>query len=261
MTGLKLVHHEWHPKPSAEKSFDGWGAWRWRGEDLDHTATSHDVPDGMWIMERSQMGWTWLVGVDYADIDTLHIVNENGVGHTYVISDRPFGYVVVECDDDNINWSKTPREPLLTARKRLHYARQVHKGELSHGVPLWENIGYVRAKDNRPGNGWVRLSDLSGAAGVIAEDLIFGYWQFSGHRNQQWYGNDQNSGQLVDVIIAWTADDIEHKEPEVWSMTQEEMRKHLSSATDQNVWIRRGLAFTILRLLPLGVEPVVEQLV
>lgn len=258
MTGLTLVHHEWHPKQGAEHYVDGWGVWRWREADLDHTMTPHVVPDGKWIIERPLMWWSWLVGAVFADTTTLDITDSNGVNHRYIICDKPFGYVMVENDDD-VDLSKAPREPLPNAHRMFICARQVHKGELSRGVPLRKEIGYVRARDKKRGNGWVCLSDLSRAADLDAEDLIFGYWQFSGHRNYRWYENDQDGGQLVDVVIAWTADDIEHKTPQVQSFTREQMRKHLFWSTDQNVWVRRGFAFTILRLLALGYMPAMQS--
>lgn len=254
MTGMTLVHHEWHPKLGAEMCSDMWGARYWQRSDLDHIETTHIVPDGTWIMERPTFGWSWLIGVEFAELTALHVTTEAGVSHIYYRCDRPFGYVVV--DEDDIDLST--RMPRSNARKTFFGARQVHKGELSHGVPLLRETGYVRAHDKKRGNGWVRLDKLSAAAGIVAEDLLFGYWQFSQHVNYAWYYNTQDGGQLVDVVVAWTADDIEHKDPDVQSFTLEQMRKHLSQSTDQNLWVRHGFAYTILRLLKLGYAPALQ---
>lgn len=250
MTGMTLVHHEWHPKPGAERCFNGW-SWYYPESECDQTTTAHVIPDGTWIMERPSFGWLWLIGVEHSELTDLSITSENGVSRTLYLCDRPFGYVVVDSDDIDV----IARMPRPGTRKRLYSARQVHKGELSHGVPLQEKIGYVRANDKKQGNGWVRLSGLVRATDIAAEDLIFSYWQFSQHLNHQWHENDQQDSQLVDVVIAWTTNEILHKDPEVEFFTREQMRRHLSCSTDQNIWIRRGFAYTILRLLALGYKP------
>jgi len=114
----------------------------------------------------------------------------------------------------------------------------------------------VRGNDKKQGNGWIRLSDLTAASGLSSEEIIFGYWSHA-------------SEQAFDVIFAWDERDIKGKMPDVYSLDKEEMRDVLertvmsnllsTSGTFEDTWVRRGFAYTVLRLLALGVRPEPHQ--
>ena len=116
----------------------------------------------------------------------------------------------------------------------------------------------MKARERRRGQyGWVKLSELGEwAVGYNVDehvDLILGYWQFSGH---QFWQNGEHIDQLVDV--AFGADyDIKDGTADFMSLTREQFRKECYDTSE--LWIRRGFAYTILRLQALGVQPEVPQ--
>lgn len=212
--------------------------------------TPYVVPNGKWVMEWYYGGHP--VGVTREEIEEV----DNGLGQVLWVSDKPFGCVRTDAED----------------RKTLVYARQVWKGELGHGVntpkldyvrePLASHRGLgMKARERRRGQyGWVKLAELGEITVGYSPDkqveLVLGYWQFSGHRNYRYYENDQDGGQLVDV--AWGSSlDIELGTAEFKSLTQEQFREECSDTSE--VWIRRGFAYTILRLQALGVQPEVTH--
>lgn len=252
---MTLVHHEWHLKPGAESYFNGWSRCCHPESKFDHTTTAHIIPDGTWIMERPSLGWSQLVGVEHSAPIDLHITDESGLDHIYLICDKPFGFVVDEYNE---------------VRKTLVCARQVHKGELGRTVPI-PRLAYVRqtthkpyagmkARDRRRGNlGWVRFADFMEAACVNYElaravQLVLDYWQFSGHL---FYADGiyEPTDTLVDVAFALYADEIKGSQLKVVEASRKAFQKFALEEPD-TVWIRRGFAYTILRLLALGYKPV-----
>lgn len=235
------------------------------GADYVTVETPYVVPNGKWVMERfnTGYGWSWLVGITYDEVE--RVVLESGVGgsgiswsHTLYVSDKPFGFI--EAEDGKRIYGEDRAVPV--GPRRLAYAQQIHKGELGQSVPT-PRLKYVRADDKKRGNGWVRLTDLAAAAGLTPEDIVFGFWQYSGHRNYSSYNNDQNGGQLMDVVLAASDDEIRHQCPRVRSITRQRAEGYLSLfnlGDDQElIWVRRDFAYTVLRLLALGVRPEVTQ--
>lgn len=238
-------------------------------EDYVRTETPHLVPNGKWVMERPSWGCGYLAGVEFDELEQLLYNDKDDVRRGIFICDRPFGFVMVEPEDVIVY----PDVVKPSSRKTLVYARQVHKGELGRGVhtptldyvrqPLPSHRGLgMKARERRRGqHGWVKLADLGEMSGCGYRpdkevELILGFWQFSGHRNYRFYENDQDGGQLVDV--AWGSGlDIESGNAEFKSLTQEQFRKECFDTSE--VWVRRGFAYTILRLQALGVKPEVLQ--
>lgn len=229
------------------------------------------VPSGKWVLEDSLIRgyWSWLVGIEHAELKQVTLHSLYGTHHVLYISDKPFGFVYAEDEDVDRMTSQVKH----SGRKTLQYARQIHKGELGRGINI-PRLNYVRqpldphrgqgmkARDRRRGQrGWVRLADLGEMSGCgycpnEVVELVLGYWQFSGHRNYPLYENDQDGGQLVD--IAWGyRHDIENGTAEFMSLTPSQFREECDDTSD--AWIRRGFAFTILRLQALGVQPEVKQ--
>lgn len=239
--------------------------------DFVQVATPHTVPNDKWVMERPY-GWAWLIGITPNELERFNYTDKRGVRCTLLVSDKPFGYIVA--DEEDVDKSVYPPVIKQNGRKTLVYARQIHKGELGRGVRI-PTLDYVRqplaphrglgmsARERRRGqHGWVKLVDLGEMSVGYNPDaqieLVLGYWPFSGHRNYRGYQNDQEGGQLVDV--AWGSRlDIAAGDAEFKSLTRKRFLEKCSFDTS-DVWIRRGFAYTILRLETLGVQPEVSQL-
>lgn len=215
--------------------------------------TTHIVPNGKWV---ATTGYPPVVGVERSELEMVEYHDKKGVYQSMFICDKPFGFVSMDS----------------YGRKTLVYARQVHKGELGQGVhiPTLECVIQASGPDTDPRaskaarkrrrRGWVKLAQLGEASVGYSPksqvELVLGYWRFSGHRNHWHYSNDQTGGQLVDV--AWGSSlDIKLGIAEFRSLTMKQFRKECSDTSE--VWVRRGFALTILRLLALGVQPVVPQ--
>jgi hypothetical protein len=274
--GRTYISYSWEPTEQAKECRDRFFVPLWP-EDYVLVETPHIVPNGKWVMDyRPGWGPSWLVGAEWNDIEEVNLTGKSGQFYdtrTLYICDKPFGFIARH---DDLDYSDTPKSEL---RKTLVCARQLHKGELGQTVPT-PRLRYVRqafepdtkqnvwkARERKRSNyGWVRLTDLATAAGMRPVDLVFDFWQYSGHCNYSSYNNDQNGGQLLDIIIAWTDDDIRHKCPNVRSTTQSEMMElarlgFLNARFMNPIYVRRGFAYTVLRLLALGVRPEVTQLV
>lgn len=214
-------------------------------EDYVLVETPHLVPNGKWVMERPH-GWAWLVGVQFEELEKVEYLDKDGLRHRLYSCDKPFGYVTA-LEAEYIA-GKVYRVPV--GRRYLVCAQQIHKGELGQTVPF-NRIPYVRAKDKKQGNGWVRLSDLIAASGLSSEEIILGYW-------------NHTSGRVFDIVRVDSAEDIKGLVPLVHSLTETEMRDNLSDwlASGEpydTIMVRRGFAYTVLRLLALGVRPELHQ--
>lgn len=210
------------------------------------------VPNGKWILESYHgIGQVLHGGKGDMELQSFNPDGRNGV--TVYVGDKPFGYVIGDGHYDR-------------PRLRLVSARQVHKGELGRGVPT-SHLNYVRqpfkpgeklhmsARDRRRGYGWVKLSELAEIVVGYNPDewiqLVLNYWRFSGHLE---YRHGEAIGTLVDTM--WGSKfDITSGEQEEVSMTFQEF----ATADPSELWIRRGFAYTILRLRALGVKPEVLQ--
>lgn len=247
--GLTIIDYSWDIRPGAQQHYSFNVGWTYRDEDATQIETPHTVPNGMWT---SPGHFGQPVGVNHDELQVLQYTTKEGSRRQLFISDRPFGFVSVDSE----------------GRKTLDFARQIHKGQLGRGVRI-PTLDYVRqplaphrglgmkARDRRRGQyGWVKLADLGEMTVGYRPDkqveLILGYWQFSGHRNYRYYENDQDGGQLVDV--AWGSSlDIEDGTAEFKSLTRSQFREECNDTSE--VWVRRGFAYTILRLQALGVQP------
>jgi hypothetical protein len=224
-----------------------------KGEVVTEVQTPHVVPNGKWVAG----GFGLPVGLERHELEELEYHDKDGRYHRLVVGYKPFGLVGTDPE----------------GRKTLVYSRQVWKGELGRGVRI-PTLDYVRqplashrglgmkARERRRGQyGWVKLADLGEMSGCGYRpdkevELILDYWQFSGHRNYRYYENNQDGGQLIDV--AWGSRlDIETGNAEFKSLTREQFREECSDTSE--VWVRRGFAYTILRLHALGVQPEVMQ--
>lgn len=272
-TGLTFIDHSWvatlgghsytsHTSPDEVRRRHGY--YIGEGEVVTEIQTSHVVPNGKWVA-RQQFGCNWPVGVDHDELEMLEYHDKDGIYRRLFIGDKPFGFVNMDSEDVIVY----PDMVKPTGRKTLVYARQVWKGEEGRGVHI-PRLDYVRqplaphrglgmkARERRRGQyGWVKLADLGEMTVGYRPDkqveLVLGYWQFSGHESWQ---NGQKVGTLVDV--AWGSSlDIELGEAEFMSLTQWQFREECDDTSE--VWVRRGFAYTILRLQALGVQPEVQQ--
>lgn len=263
LEGRTYIDHQWTTRYGAQQYFSIQHGWRYRAEDVIETKIPHVVANGKWVMERPS-GWAWLIAADKDGVDHLRYTDECGVVHSLYVSDTPFGYITA--DEDDVDQSVYP--PVPSGRRRLQYARQIHKGELGRGIPF-ERLPYVRQafekgqkpsvtkpRERRRGYGWVRLIDLVDATGLSYEEIVFGYWGYSGHRN---YENDQGGGQLLDIVWASFEEDIKGKVPSVLSLTRSDAETTLMAWKRSRIWVRRGFAYTVLRLHALGVQPYAMQ--
>lgn len=229
-------------------------------EDYVQVETPHIVPNGKWVMEYLLIGsgWRWLVGIPEGELEHFVFTDKNGVQRVLFTHDKPFGYIVVD-EDEDVDQSVYP--PVPSGRRRLECARQIHKGELGKSVPI-PRLNCARANDKKRGSGWIRLTELASAADLSVEDVVFGYWQFS-RTFYRHFGNGEVGGPLLDVVVAYSPDDI--KSPVVFSYTQADMAeilrmcKRVGGSYIENLWVRRGFAYTILRLRLLGVQPSIAQ--
>lgn len=229
-------------------------------DDIDFE-TPYVVPDGKWVMERPS-GWTRLVGASWAEVFDIQIDTRYGQHRTLYMCNKPFGFVRMD------EMYELAYLSMSIVRECLFSARQIHKGELGQTVPT-RSLSFVRQafEDGTKGNvtksrerrrsnlGWVRLTDLMSATNLRPHELLLGFWQFSGHLA---YENGEVCGTLLDIVEAWSCDEIIGKVPVVRSITRSDAEELIGKSVD-NIWVRRGFAFTFLRLLALGEKPKVTQ--
>jgi hypothetical protein len=256
--GLTLTHHTWNARPGAEREFDV-RYWQslYRPEDIVHTTTTDVVPNGKWYLEWREERRGTLVGVNWTDLDQRHYTDDNGVRRVALVCDRPFGSVVSDYGD---------------VRKVLVCAHQIHKGEVGMAVRI-PALRYVRQaaikpyigmheRDRRRSNlAWVRFTDLATAARVSPErmrQIVANCWQFSGHL---FYPDDyppQPTDTLIDITFALDEDEIKGKVPQERSVGRAAFRS-FAAEEPETLWLRRGFAATILRLLALRYMPAMQS--
>lgn len=264
--GRTYIDHQQTLRMDAQSYFDSrTGGWCNRAEDIIETKIPHVVANGKWVLEVPRPHkWAWPVGEDTDKHDFLRFTDEYGSSRALFIGDKPFGFVFAEEEDVD----QTVYPPVPTGRRRLVCARQIHKGELGRSIPF-ERLPYVRQafekgqkpnvtrpRERRRGYGWVRLIDLVDATGLSYEEVVFGYWDYSGHRS---YENGQSSGQLLDIVWASFEEDIKGEVPSVLSLTRSDAETTLMAWKRSRIWVRRGFAYTVLRLQTLGVQPYAMQ--
>ena len=272
--GRTYIDYCWDVREGASAHFNvrAWQRAHSIKKDVVEVQTPYVVPNGRWVMERpAGYSLTRLVGITHDEVATHEYTDKHHVRHCLYISNKPFGFVAAE--DEDVDRDMSPAVVKPTGRKRLFCAQQVHKGELGRTVSI-PPLPYVRqpfeegqkpsvtkAHQRRRGYGWVMVRDL----GEIAKDasynpetwaeLVLGYWQFSGHLIYDLAG--RRAGTLVDTIWG-NRYEIRAGKAEVVSMTPEQFWEDASFDSTQ-LWIRRGFAYTILRLQALGVAPNVLQ--
>ena len=267
--GLTFTDYTWEIKPGAKPHWSPMVGWTYPDTEARRIQTPHLVPNRMWVVNALYFGQP--VGVEHEELTLLEYTTEDGARRRFYTCDKPFGLVSISVTDAFVSQDTVDHD----AQRRLTYARQVHKGELGQGVRI-PKLDYVRqplpshrgqhmsARERRRGQrGWIKLWDLGevfpgvGYSTTKQVELVLDYWQFSGHRNYGWYQNDQNGGQLVDV--AWGSSlDIKLGTAEFKSLTREQFREECSDTS--KVWVRRGFAFTLLRLQALGYKLKTTQL-
>jgi len=235
-----------------------------RDSDYETVEVPFVVSNGMWVKECYWSGR--VVGVERDEIEEICYTDRNGGRRRLLICDKPFGIVEREYAEP-----RTYDNPDPSVRRRLLCARQVHKGELGQSVNI-PRLSYVRqafepgtrssvtkSRERRRSNrGWVRLIDLVKVTNLEVEDIVFGFWEFSGHLNYRFLNKDQVGGTLLDMVVASSPDDIKGKCPEVFSTTQLEALGMIDDSLE-DLWVRRGFADTVLRLIALGVRPEIIQ--
>ena len=241
--GRTYIDYHWDVRKGAREYFDTYKGWRYAEKDITQVQTPHVVPNGKWVMERPPI-WAWLVGVKYDELEELPYTDKSGLRHVLYICDKPFGYVTA-LDGEYVlgHVSAVP-----VGRRHLVCAQQIHKGELGQTVPF-NRIPYVRANDKKKGNGWIRLSDLMEASGLSSEEIIFGYWNHASER-------------LFDIVLTNDENAIKGVVPNVCHLTREQMNDMLMMSDPSEagaIWVRRGFAYTVLRLLALDVRPELHQ--
>jgi len=234
------------------------------GTDRDYIVveTPYVVPNGMWVMERLYDSHGGLSGVSRDEVEVINLDTRRYSSKFLWVSSKPFGFT-----NTQYSWS----DYNIIYRRRLDVARQIHKGELGQSIPT-PHLDYVRqpftahqkmsvtkARERRRGqHGWVKLADLGEvAAGYNVDqqiELILKYWKFSGHVQ---YEDSDPVDNFVDIVLGSSLE-IKSGDIEVLGTTREEFGEWAKMAWE-DLWIRRGFAYTILRLQALGIESDVLQ--
>lgn len=254
--GFTLTHHTWTPRPGAEREFDV-HCWQYlyKREDIVHATQDIGVPNGMWYREWGYGRQGTLVGADWADIEQRRYTDEQGAERTALVWGGPFGIVTSDYGD---------------IRKTLTCARQIHKGELGSVVStaplpyvrqaaLKQRIGMSARERRRSNLAWVRFTDLAKAAYVSPNrmtQMVLNCWQFSGHLFYP-EGVHKPVATLVDITLASSEDEIKGRLPEDHAVDRASFRAYAVQNTE-TLWIRRGFAYTILRLQALGYMPAMQ---
>ena len=214
------------------------------------------VRNGAWVLDTSDRfsypgGGYWLVGASHEEVSGVVLDATRGLPRRLYICHKPFGFVAASKID------RTTVDGQPAGDMHLDCAEQIHKGELGRTVPIIRPP-YIRSRKGRKEYGWVRLGDLGDASGAYnlnqLIELILGYWSFGGHEH---YWRGRPIGQLIDFIED-DHPDLRDEFPRSISLSRAEFVA-LASEDPSSMWLRRGFAFTILRLLALGVQPEVLQ--
>lgn len=227
--------------------------------------TPYVVPNGKWaIMRPTGVGWCKLVGVDHTEVEDITLDNLYGVYNVIYTSDKPFGFVTAE----QCKYVLQERQAAPVGNRYLHVAQKIHKGELLPGITIpsieiarqaaepRKLLDPTRGRDQKRNHiRWARLTDVITASGLSAEEVLLGYWPFIGRSIDHYTGRH---GILLHIIVQGSALSISSWTPRILFLDQDEVRQ-FSSWPLENVWIRAGLAKTILRLQALGVQPEVTQ--
>lgn len=244
-------------KPSSNSSY-------YTGADYIIAETPYVVPNGKWVLMRP-LGSPWckLVGVDHSEVEDIVLDDLYGIAHVLYVSNKPFGFVTAE----DLEYIPGELQPIPIGGKYLHVAQKVHKGELLPGIeipkieivreePALKSGGRERNRDQKRNHiRWARLSDVVAAAGVSAEELLLGYWPFIGWSYDH---TSMRHGTLLHIVLHDSPEEFKTRQTTFQYFDQEETRRIVSDSTE-NMWIRAGLAKTILRLQTLGVQPEVTQ--
>lgn len=264
LKGRTYVDHEWVVRPGATMYWDyQTQGWRYRKSDVTLIQTPHVVPNGLWVMETPYCKNS-IIGVT-DELRELWYIDKHSATRTLFINPEPFGCVTADGSEVVV----APGVGRQSGRLRLSCARQIHQSELGRTVPI-PRINYVRQafesgqkpnvrkpRERRRSNlGWVRLTDLATAANMNPADIVQKFWMFSGHLNHWTDGtgqSGQNGSLLLDMIMTADPADIAGKYPSVISANWEQSKRDVD-ATPEIIWVRRGFAYTVLRLLALGYE-------
>ena len=201
--------------------------------------TPYTVPNGKWVLELWLNCYTWLIAPDHNKVESIEL----GSYHILYVSDSPFGIV--------------KREDLGAESSHFVSAQQIHKGELGQYIPISKVNSVPEAilgpeeatngQRQRARMGWVRLNDLVQLSGLGPTALMNGYLPFG----LQGYSFEERQ-DAIDIVRAQWPSEIEGQQPKIETVTAEEMYELCARAVTTDIWVRRGFANTILRLITLG---------
>ena len=261
--GRTYIDYRWDIRPGAREYFSTISmGWRYEDKDVTEVQTPHVVPNGKWVMERP-CRWAQLVGVKSEELELLEYTGKHGERHCLYVSDKPFGFIMAE-DGEYVRGQVQAR---LVGDLRLYSAQQIHKGELTqNGVPfpkltlVREDPSLARKYGDFPRNRsqkrnhvrWARLADAVAASGLPDMELIHAYWRFVGFSVD--HAHDRH-GTFLHVVYG-SAEEVASPDRKIEYYSRSEFDQTLWwTERYHEMWIRAGLAKTILQLLSLGVTP------
>lgn len=221
--------------------------------------TPYVVPNGKWVLERPQAGYSQVIGEDVKLIE--HIVLDETtsfvLSKTLYVSDKPFGFVTWDGIQDGYRVEMKRSETLYFTS-----ARQIHKGELGRAIPVKKlsfaaekligpEEGATNGDRQRARMGWVRLADLIIAAQANPLLLMDQFLSFS----LQYFVRNEYSGDFeaaLHIVRAKESNAIEGKQPEIELITRAEIYRVISETPFDDIWVRHGFATTVLRLIEIG---------
>lgn len=253
LEGRAFVSYTWELDPDITSGKQPYHNGRYAAEEdyvpVEHT---HVVPNGKWVLERDFFEKFLLVGVQPNELQKQVLMTQNGYRRVLCTADKPFGFIIIDRSDPG--------------RKQFDCARQIHKGEYGKSAPIppltYIEEAPVSSKDpNAPKHGpygWIRLTELATAVDLPPYAVAFGYWEFSGHYNSGLYYKSQLVGTLLDIVVASSPEQITQQTPRVRYATKTEADDLIQQSVE-DLWVRRGFAYTVLRLSAFGVRPLIIQ--
>lgn len=240
---------------------------RWEymtADDYETVETDYIVPNGKWVMEH----WVTLRGSgevnmmssrfvgNHERLMTITLERSGQSMRNLYVSDEPFGL---------ISWETSQETWQPMAGMYFQSAKQIHKGELGRLVPV-PQLSYVRENKSevrgwargkrkyRSHIGWVKASELVAVTGLSFVQIIEIFWPFVDTKALP----EGRRPVTLDMLFGVTAEQIKQRNRSILQFTQDELLDTLEQDPDayNDVWIREGLAKTILRLFVLDYMPV-----